>query len=101
MGALAERPLNGRQIKNALQLALALARRDGAQLAQEHLDATLELTANFAQDSAADAEPDEEGSDGLSRTFSGGARRREQGLPRRASFFPWNPWSTENSWMQR
>ena len=47
--ALAAQELNGRQIKNSLQLALALARRDGAPLSQSHLDATLELSTAFAQ----------------------------------------------------
>lgn len=49
LDALAAHPLNGRQIKNALQLALALARRDGAPLSQSHLDATLELSTAFAE----------------------------------------------------
>ena len=48
LGALAAHDLNGRQIKNALQLALALARRDGVPLAQSHLAATLELSTAFA-----------------------------------------------------
>ena len=54
MGALAARPLNGRQIKNALQLALALARRDGTELSQAHLEATLELSTAFARAVGAD-----------------------------------------------
>ena len=47
--ALASHRLNGRQIKNCLQLALALARRDGTPLAQSHLDSTLELSTAFAE----------------------------------------------------
>ena len=47
--ALAAHRLNGRQIKNCLQLALALARRDGAPLQQSHLESTLELTTAFAE----------------------------------------------------
>jgi hypothetical protein len=39
--------LNGRQIKNVLQLALALARHEGTALQQKHLDACLEMTAAF------------------------------------------------------
>ena len=46
--ALAAHELNGRQIKNCLQLALALARREGVPLQQPHLDATLELSTAFA-----------------------------------------------------
>ena len=46
---LAALPLNGRQIKNCLQLALALARRDGTPLVQSHLDSTLELSMAFAE----------------------------------------------------
>jgi len=46
--ALAKHQLNGRQIKNALQLGLALARRDGVELAQSHLEATLQLATAFA-----------------------------------------------------
>mmetsp|Transcript_12653 Transcript_12653/g.41711 ORF Transcript_12653/g.41711 Transcript_12653/m.41711 type:complete len:727 (-) Transcript_12653:102-2282(-) len=48
--ALAAHALNGRQIKNALQLALALARRDGVPLAQPHLEATVQLATAFEQD---------------------------------------------------
>jgi hypothetical protein len=47
--ALAAHELNGRQIKNSLQLALALSRRDGTPLAQSHLDSTLELSMAFAE----------------------------------------------------
>ena len=49
IAALAAHPLNGRQIKNVLQLALALCRHEGATqpLAQRHLDATLEVTTAF------------------------------------------------------
>ena len=47
--ALAAHPLNGRQIKNVLQLALALCRHEGPSqgLAQRHLDITLEVTTAF------------------------------------------------------
>ena len=47
VAALASRELNGRQIKNALQLALALAQSEGTPLAQRHLNETLEITAAF------------------------------------------------------
>ena len=47
LAALAAHDLNGRQIKNALQLALALSRHEGVWLAQRHLDATLEVTTAF------------------------------------------------------
>ena len=46
--ALAAHALNGRQIKNALQLALALARSDGSELAQRHIEETIRLSAAFA-----------------------------------------------------
>lgn len=49
LSTLAAHPLNGRQIKNVLQLALALCRHeDPAQrLEQRHLDVTLEITNQF------------------------------------------------------
>jgi len=49
---LAVHKLNGRQIKNVLQLALALARHEGTALQQKHLDATLEMTAAFVAEIA-------------------------------------------------
>lgn len=49
VGALARHELNGRQIKNALQLALALARRDGVPVARRHLDETVAITLDFVQ----------------------------------------------------
>ena len=45
MQALARFELNGRQIKNAIQMATALARSEEAQLTQAHLDAALTLVA--------------------------------------------------------
>jgi SpoVK/Ycf46/Vps4 family AAA+-type ATPase len=53
VAALAAHPLNGRQIKNALQLALALSRSEGCPLAQRHLDATVQLTTAFVEEGAA------------------------------------------------
>jgi hypothetical protein len=49
VSALAAHSLNGRQIKNVLQLALALCRHEGPsqRLEQRHLDATLEITTQF------------------------------------------------------
>ncbi len=49
VAALAAHPLNGRQIKNVLQLALALCRHEGASqtLQQRHLDVTMEITTQF------------------------------------------------------
>mmetsp|Transcript_15847 Transcript_15847/g.42635 ORF Transcript_15847/g.42635 Transcript_15847/m.42635 type:complete len:746 (-) Transcript_15847:1043-3280(-) len=44
---LAAHALNGRQIKNALQLAIALSRRDETPLAQHHLDQTVSITLDF------------------------------------------------------
>jgi len=70
---LATHELNGRQIKNALQLALALARRDGVALAQSHLEATLELALVFAQSAggAPDAAGTQSASNAPSSTTSG------------------------------
>jgi hypothetical protein len=49
VAALAAHPLNGRQIKNVLQLALALCRHESPtqMLEQRHLDVTLEITTQF------------------------------------------------------
>lgn len=44
---LAKHKLNGRQIKNALQLAVALAQNEGAPLSMKHLEATLDITTAF------------------------------------------------------
>ena len=54
--ALAVRQLNGRQIKNTLQLALALAVSEGSHLAQRHLEATLDITTAFVEHAAAPGE---------------------------------------------
>ena len=51
-GTLAKHQLNGRQIKNVLQLALALSRHEGTPVLQKHLDATLEMTAAFVAEVA-------------------------------------------------
>ena len=51
--ALAAQQLNGRQIKNTLQLAVALAASEAAHLAQRHLEATLDITSAFAEHAAA------------------------------------------------
>jgi SpoVK/Ycf46/Vps4 family AAA+-type ATPase len=47
--SLAQHALNGRQIKNALQLALALSRRDGIALSQSHLEQTVAITLAFLE----------------------------------------------------
>jgi SpoVK/Ycf46/Vps4 family AAA+-type ATPase len=47
VASLAAHQLNGRQVKNALQLALALAGSESAPLAQRHLEETVELTTAF------------------------------------------------------
>ncbi len=52
IGVLADHVLNGRQIKNALQLALALSQHEGVSLQQRHLTETLSITAAFAVDAA-------------------------------------------------
>jgi hypothetical protein len=52
LARLADHALNGRQIKNALQLALALAASEAARLAQRHLDTTVSLTTAFATEVA-------------------------------------------------
>jgi len=51
--ALAAHELNGRQIKNCLQLALALSRHEHAPLGMRHLRATLEVTTSFAREASA------------------------------------------------
>jgi hypothetical protein len=52
VAALATHPLNGRQIKNSLQLAFALCQHEGVPLQQRHLTETLRLTAAFAADAS-------------------------------------------------
>jgi SpoVK/Ycf46/Vps4 family AAA+-type ATPase len=47
LDSLAAHELNGRQIKNVLQLALALARHENVPLGKRHLAATLEVTVTF------------------------------------------------------
>lgn len=49
---LAQHDINGRQIKNTLQLALALSGHEGAPLSQDHLRATLDITTSFLHESA-------------------------------------------------
>jgi SpoVK/Ycf46/Vps4 family AAA+-type ATPase len=48
---LAKVDINGRQIKNTLQLALALARHDDVSVSQQHLLETLNVTTSFLSDS--------------------------------------------------
>lgn len=43
-------PLNGRQIKNSLQLGLALAKRDGVSLTQAQLEETVAIASDFSVD---------------------------------------------------
>lgn len=52
---LAKHKLNGRQIKNALQLAVALAQNEGAPLAMKHLEATLDITTAFVSQTSGDS----------------------------------------------
>jgi hypothetical protein len=47
---LAAHALNGRQIKNALQLALALSRSEHTPLSQRHLDTTVRITTAFIEE---------------------------------------------------
>ena len=47
---LAAQPLNGRQIKNCLQLALALSISEGQQLAKKHLDIVMDITTAFVSE---------------------------------------------------
>lgn len=47
LGALARHPLNGRQIRNVLRLAQALARDEGTALQQRHLDRVIAVTEAF------------------------------------------------------
>ena len=46
---LAQHEINGRQIKNTLQLAMALSRHENKPLGQEQLRATLEITNSFIE----------------------------------------------------
>ncbi|KAI2508476.1 hypothetical protein MHU86_6003 [Fragilaria crotonensis] len=48
---LAKVDINGRQIKNTLQLALALARHENVAVSQKHLLETLDVTTSFLSDS--------------------------------------------------
>jgi hypothetical protein len=48
---LAKVDINGRQIKNTLQLALALARHEGIPVSPKHLRETLDVTTSFLNDS--------------------------------------------------
>jgi AAA+ superfamily predicted ATPase len=52
IGILANADINGRQIKNTLQLALALAQHDNVPLTQEHLLTTLDVTTSFLKDTS-------------------------------------------------
>jgi len=51
---LAKHKLNGRQIKNALQLAVALAQNEGVPLSMKHLAATLDITTAFVSQTSRD-----------------------------------------------
>ncbi len=48
--SLAKHELNGRQIKNALQLAFALSRSEGVPLSQRHLNETVGITTAFLEE---------------------------------------------------
>ena len=48
--------INGRQIKNTLQLATALASHDNVKLTQEHLLTTMEITTSFLKETNGDSE---------------------------------------------
>ena len=45
--ALATHALTGREIKDALRLGIALARREGVPLAMKHLEATIAIAEDF------------------------------------------------------
>ncbi|OBT82974.1 hypothetical protein VE02_08457 [Pseudogymnoascus sp. 03VT05] len=47
---LVRRELNGRDIKNLVSVALALAKQDGTQLGKSHLDIAIEASSNFESD---------------------------------------------------
>ena len=47
---LSKYELNGRQIKNVVQLALTLSKHEGVGLKQRHIDETLEMTTEFLKD---------------------------------------------------
>ncbi|KAI9769842.1 MAG: hypothetical protein M1840_003836 [Geoglossum simile] len=50
MESLAEKDLNGRQIKNAVRTALALAMNEGKKMSYEHLDTVLQAIDDFNRD---------------------------------------------------
>ncbi|KAL5344673.1 hypothetical protein ACLOAV_010365 [Pseudogymnoascus australis] len=47
---LVRKELNGRDIKNLVSIALALAEQDGTQLGKSHLDIAIDASANFESD---------------------------------------------------
>jgi SpoVK/Ycf46/Vps4 family AAA+-type ATPase len=53
---LAKVNINGRQIKNTLQLAMALARHEQVPLAQKHLRETIQVTTSFLTDALSGSE---------------------------------------------
>ena len=50
LAELAKANINGRQIKNTLQLALALARHENVPVGQKHLQQTMDVTTSFLND---------------------------------------------------
>ena len=50
LGALAEEPLNGRQIKNAVKTAKLLARTNGQLLSEEHIRTVLRMMEESRED---------------------------------------------------
>ena len=52
--SLSKYELNGRQIKNCLQLANALAKHEGCKIEQRHLDTTVEITMAFVNETTSE-----------------------------------------------
>ncbi|KAI9767831.1 MAG: hypothetical protein M1839_004332 [Geoglossum umbratile] len=50
VGKLVEKDINGRQIKNAVRTALALAMNEGRDMSYEHLETVIDATADFDHD---------------------------------------------------
>ncbi|KAI9770217.1 MAG: hypothetical protein M1839_003245 [Geoglossum umbratile] len=50
LGKLIEKDINGRQIKNAVRTALALAMNEGKDMSYEHLETVIDATAEFDRD---------------------------------------------------
>jgi hypothetical protein len=53
---LSRYPLNGRQIRNTIRLAQALAKSEGTSISMKHVERTVQVASQFQDDLASDAE---------------------------------------------